>query len=203
MSKELYSAAAMALTLIAFMPYIRSIRKGETKPHVFSWIIWGLTTCVVFLAQLADDAGLGAWPVGVSGVITIYIAWLAYKQHADDAITRSDWAFLIAALSALPVWFFTSDPMWAVIVLTLVDVLGFGPTLRRGYAHPQEESLSFFGMFVLRNALVLLALEHYSVTTVLFPAAVGVGCVLLIFLVAWRRWNVAALVKAKPPAEPG
>jgi hypothetical protein len=49
---------AIALTLIAFFLYIRSI---------FSWIIWGCTTFIVFLAQLAAKGGVGAWAIGVSG----------------------------------------------------------------------------------------------------------------------------------------
>jgi hypothetical protein len=32
-----------------------------------------------------------------------------------------------------------------------------------------------------------LALEHYSLTTVLFPAAVGLACLLLIAVLAFRR----------------
>ncbi len=58
--KELLGAAAIALTLYAFLPYIRSILQGRTRPHVFSWVIWGSTTFVVFLAQLADKGGAGA-----------------------------------------------------------------------------------------------------------------------------------------------
>ena len=65
MSKEFLSAIAIALTLIAFLPYIRSILRGKTKPHVFSWLIWGTTTFVVFLAQLADEGGVGAWPITI------------------------------------------------------------------------------------------------------------------------------------------
>ena len=68
MYKELLSAAAIALTFVAFLPYIRSIKQGVTKPHVFSWVIWGSTTFIVFLAQLADKGGAGAWPIGVSGL---------------------------------------------------------------------------------------------------------------------------------------
>lgn len=60
MFKEFFGAVAIALTIMAFWPYIRSIHQGKTKPHVFSWIIWGSTTFVVFLAQLADAGGAGA-----------------------------------------------------------------------------------------------------------------------------------------------
>ena len=38
MHKELLSAAGIALTFIMFVPYIRSIHRGQTKPHVLSLI---------------------------------------------------------------------------------------------------------------------------------------------------------------------
>jgi hypothetical protein len=191
MYKQLLSAIAIALTFIAFVPYIRSIKRGETNPHVFSWVIWGLTTFVVFLAQLAGHGGLGAWPIGVSGVITIYIALLAYMKRSDLHITKMDWLFFVGALSALPFWIFTSDPVWAVIILTAVDLAGFAPTLRRAYTHPHEEKMLFFAIFAIRNGLVILALQHYSLTTALFPAAVGIACLLLILLVTYRRHQLA------------
>ena len=185
--KEILSAIAIALTFIAFYPYIRSIILNETKPHVFSWIIWGSTTFVVFLAQLEDDGGVGAWPIGVSGVITLFVAVLSYLKKADINITKTDWLFFIAAMSALPFWYFTSDPLWAVVILTVVDILGFGPTVRKSYGQPHSESLLFFALFAARNFIVILALENHSITTVLFPAAVGIACSALILMLIYRR----------------
>lgn len=185
--KELLSAVAITLTLIAFLPYIRSILNDEIKPHVFSWVIWGTTTFIVFLAQLEDHGGVGAWPIGVSGVITIFIALLAYVKRADIVVTRIDWLFFVSAISSLPIWYFTADPLLAVVVLTVVDVLGFGPTVRKTYANPYSESLLFFALFAARNFIVILALENYSVTTVLFPAVIAIACVLLITMIMYRR----------------
>ncbi len=187
MYKELLSAVAIALTFIAFVPYIRSILLGETAPHVFSWVIWGSTTSIVFLAQLADEGGAGAWPIGVSGVITIYVALLAYIKKSDNTITRTDWLFFILAMSSLPLWYFTSDPLWAVVILTTVDVIGFGPTVRKGYSYPFEEKLTFFAIFTVRNCVAIMALEHYSMTTVLFPAVIAVASLALILMVVYRR----------------
>ncbi len=185
--KEVLSGVAIALTFIAFFPYIRAIIQGAIKPHVFSWVIWGTTTFVVFLAQLEDGGGVGAWPIGVSGSITIFIAILAYVKRADIAITRTDWLFFIMALSSLPFWYLTSDPLSAVVILTAVDVLGFGPTARKAYVYPHSESLLFFALFTARNLIVIMALENYSVTTVLFPAAIAAACILLITLITYRR----------------
>jgi len=185
--KEFFSAIAIVLTFIAFFPYIRSILKEEIKPHVFSWVIWGSTTFIVFLAQLKDGGGVGAWPIGVSGLITIYVAFLAYLKKSDKTITIIDWCFFLSAMASLPVWYLTSDPLWAVAILTAVDVLGFGPTARKAYFHPFEENLTFFLIFMARNLIVIMALEYYSLTTVLFPAVIAGACLALIIMVTLRR----------------
>lgn len=187
MYKELLGALAIGLTFFAFLPYIRSILNGTTRPHVFSWIIWGSVTSVVFLAQLSDAAGAGAWPTGVSGLITLYVAVLAYRRKGDHSITRSDWLFLLGALSSLPLWYLTSDPLSAVLVLTTVDLLGFGPTFRKAYAYPYEEQLTFFVIITARNLIAIAALQHYSLTTVLFPAATAAACVMFIMMVLLQR----------------
>lgn len=195
LSKPVLSALALALTLAIYVPYIRSIRDGRTRPHAFSWGIWALGTFTVFFAQRAGDGGVGTWAIALSGLITAYVAALAWRHPQRMPAMRSDWIFLFVALSALPCWWLTADPLWAVIILTGMDIAGFGPTFRAAYHHPHDESLSFYLLGAVRNLLVVLALERYSWTTVLFPAAVGVACVAFVILVALRR---AALARTAP-----
>ena len=191
MYKPLLGAIGIGLTFFAYLPYIRSIVQGKTRPHVFSWVIWGTSTCIVFLAQLTDKGGAGAWVIGVSGIISIYVAILAYLKRSDSTITRIDWLFFILAMTSLPLWYLTSDPLWAVVLLTTVDVLGFGPTFRRAYIHPFEEQLMFYVIMAVRNLIVVLALENYSLTTVLFPATIAVVCLIFSLVVVSRRRVVA------------
>lgn len=185
--KELLSIIAIVLTFISFFPYIRSIMLGQVKPHVFSWVIWGVTTLAVFAAQLQGQGGAGAWPIGVSGLITMYVAFIAYLKKSDSIITRTDWIFLVLAMLSLPLWYITADPLSAVILLTFVEVLGFGPTLRKAYHFPFEKSLFFFLLIIIRYLVSIVALEHYSLTTVLFPAVASISCLLLVIVVIYRR----------------
>jgi len=186
-AKEAFGIAALGLTFVAFYPYVRSILRNETKPHVFSWFIWGIGTIVVFVAQASDGGGYGAWVIGISGLITLGIAGLAWRKSADMSFVAMDWLFLLLAGSALPLWFLTDTALAAVIVLTIVDLLGFGPSIRKAFHLPREESAIFFTISALRNAFVLLALENYSWTTILFPAAVGLACLLFVALIILRR----------------
>lgn len=202
--KGFLGVGAVILTFIAFYPYIRGILRGRIKPHVLSWVIWAITTFVVFLAQIADNGGAGAWPIGVSGVITGYVAIAAFLKRSDTAATKADWAFFSMAALALPFWYFTADPLWAVVILTTVDVLGFGPTLRKAYFLPFEEHLTFFALFTVRNGIAMMALEHYSLTTLLFPGVTGIACLGLIAMVLYRRRKLKAIanlesISTRPP----
>ncbi|WP_428354348.1 hypothetical protein [Methyloprofundus sp.] len=150
-------------------------------------MIWSCCTFIVFLAQLDDKAGVGAWPIGVSGIITVYVALLAYVKKTDNMISSIDWLFFILALSSIPLWYVTSDPVFSVIILTVIDLLGFAPTFRKAYSRPFEEQLTFFVLMAVRNLIAIAALENYTLTTVLFPALSAFACLIFIMMVSVRR----------------
>ena len=185
--KEILTTLAVALTFAAFVPYIISIFKGDVKPHVFSWLIWSITTLTVFFAQWKEGAGVAAWSTGISGCVTVFIAVLAFIKRSDITITRMDYLFLAMALIALPLWYITSDPVWTVIILTAIDVIAFGPTVRKTYSMPYSESLVFFSIFAVRDVFVVMALERYTITTVLFPASISLSCIFMIIMMLYRR----------------
>lgn len=188
------SAVAVILTCVAFLPYILSIFRGRTRPHVFSWVIWGLNTSVAFLATLHAGGGLlGSGVIGFSAGVTLFIAVLAYMKRADVSVTLTDRLFFIAALAAMPLWHWADDPLWAVLLITLIELLGFGPTFRKTWAQPFSESMVFLALLVVRNALVIIALERHTTTTMLFPAAMAAACLALIAIMAWRRPQFSAI----------
>lgn len=192
MIKILLSNLAMVLTFLAFVPYILQIFKGKVRPHVISWLIWGISTTVIFIAQLLDDAGVGAWPIGVSAALTLSVALLAFLHRADTKIDSKDMLTFSVSLMAIPLWYLTAESLYAVIILTLVDLSGFIPTVRKINRDPYSESVIFFALFAVRNLLVLLALEHYSVVTILFPAAIGLTCLAIMANMFIRRGQVIA-----------
>jgi hypothetical protein len=189
---SLLATAAMALTFVAFIPYFRSIFAGTTRPHVFSWVVWGTNTSVAFVATLSAGGGAGAWAVGFSAVITLAVAALAWARRADVHITRSDWGFFLAGLAAIPLWFVASDPLWAIALVTAVELSGFAPTMRKSWHQPWSEPLGFLAILVVRNALVIAALGERTLTTVLFPAAMAAACVALAAILVGRRQALAA-----------
>jgi len=191
LDKPVLGTLATVLTIVAFLPYIHSIFHGQTRPHVFTWIIWGLVSGIAFLAVLQARGGAGAWPIGFSCAVSLFVAGLAYVKRADLTITHTDRLLFVSALAAMPLWVAANDPLWAVVLITLIELLGFGPTLRKTWLNPHSESMSFLAILIVRNALIIAALDRHTVTTVLFSAASAAACGLLIAVMVWRRPRVA------------
>lgn len=189
--KDGLATLAVILTVVAYIPYTRSILRGRTRPHVFSWLVWGVINVVVFFAQLADKGGAGAWPTGISGLGTLLIAFLSWQHKGDIHITRSDWCFFVGSLLAIPLWPLTSDPFLSVLVLTIIDVLAMGPTLRKSYYRPDQERASLYATVILRYILAIFALENYTATTMMFHVASIATCVVLISVILIRKEQLA------------
>lgn len=182
--------AAIVVALLSYGLYIRSILNGETKPHIFTWLTLGTIDVVVFAAQLAGGAGVGAYPLGISIVICSCIVILSLNK-GEKHITTADKFFFISALVAILAWVFTKEPLSAVIILTAVNVLGTAPTFRKAFAQPFQESTTAWVGDIVRFALALVALEVFSFTTALFLVGIIVTNTALVLMILLRRRQLA------------
>ena len=199
MIHKILGVISIGITVWALYPYIRAIQNGKMKPHLFSWIIWGSSTSIVGIAQFIEKGGAGSWSIILSGLITCYIAYLAFIHAADHSITLSDKVCLSLSMVAILLWVFTSNPLWAVLILTSIDLLGYAPTFRKSYLNPYAESLPLFSIMTGRNIITALALEHYSLSTLLFPLATGLANILLIAMIFIQRFRIPPEKSLTPP----
>ena len=187
--KVILGLLAAGVAIINYWPYLIGTINKTLKPHAFSWIVWTLMTGITFFAQVTDGAGPGAWATGATAVTLLVIAVLSIR-NGGYKITTSDKISFVGALSAIPIWVLTSDPLWAVIVVTAVEALGFFPTYRKGYMRPHDESVFAFMLTILKYSLALAALKNYTLTTTMFPIALIVLSSALIVELLWRRREI-------------
>src|SRR3989344_7062194 len=138
-SKTLLGILATVIGIIGYIPYFVDIFRGKTKPHVFSWFVWTLLTSIAFFAQVAGDAGPGAWVTGLTAMVCLVITLLAFTR-GEKEITRLDWMSFVGALLGIILWIKNQDPLPSVILVTLVDAIAFIPTFRKSYHKPNEET---------------------------------------------------------------
>lgn len=182
---------ATAVALIGYIPYFRNIFSGKTKPHAFSWLVWGIMTGIGFAAQAAGGAGPGAWVMGFSTIVTFMIFLLSLWK-GEKHIVFSDWLSLGGACIALALWYATKNPLLSVILVTLIDALGFFPTFRKAYFKPLEETAITFFLSGLKYVVGIVALEQYSVITLLYPTYLVLanwGFVGMVILRRKKSWH--------------
>ena len=136
----------------------------------------------------ASNGGVGAFPMGFAALLCFSIAFLTYTKTGLDYISRSDWIFLTLALLAIPLWYVTDNALYAIILLSIIDVLGFIPTFKKAYNYPFDEQLSFFVMMVIKDVFFAIpALEEHTLTTMLFPLTLSTATTFFVLMVYWRR----------------
>src|SRR5207253_1528641 len=107
-----------------YIPYFRDIIKRKTKPHAFSWFIWGLLTAIAFFAQLTKGGGAGAWVSGFTSLVLLSIAVLALIYGEKDT-KIINWLSFIGALVGLILWGITKNPLSAIIIVTAIDTIAY------------------------------------------------------------------------------
>jgi hypothetical protein len=188
--KDTLAIAAIAIAFVSYIPYFRDIFAGKTKPHAFSWLVWGILNAIAFAGQIHDKGGTGAWAVGFTALVMFIIFSLAlYKGEKN--IKLLDWICLVGALVALGLWFVTNGPLLSVILITVIDALGFFPTVRKSFNKPHEETLTTYVLSTIKYLLVVMALHSYTVVTVLFPASLVLMNGLFVVMLIVRRRQVS------------
>ncbi len=185
--KEALGLVSIALAFIAYVPYTRDVLKGKTKPHVYSWFIWGLLSLLIAALQLKKGAGPGAYMTVFTGIISLFIFALGARNGKKD-ITSLDTTMFVLALVATAIWLFANRPLASMILLLGADVLGSIPTFRKSWHKPHEETLIFWTISPVRHAISIGALISYNAVTLLNPVTwVIINSSFVVLLITRRK----------------
>lgn len=189
MDWKLIFAIGALLSNIAFLPYVFDMVKRRTEPHVYTWLIWVITQGTAVVGVWYGGGGLGALGLTVGVVLVAGIFFMAFKYGTKN-ITLGDTITLIAALGGVLVWWQLHQPVLAVILVSVIDALGYIPTFRKSYQEPWSETIKTWALFAAGNLLSLLALDTYNFLTVPYIATITLANVLLVAFLLIRRTKV-------------
>ncbi len=182
---------AVIIGIIGYIPYYRDIFRGTTKPHPFTWLGFAILNAVTFVVQVVTGGGPGAWVTGITTIATFGIAALSFTR-GEKNITKFDWVCFGGALLGIILWKLTSDPLWAVIIVTAADLLAFAPTYRKAFLRPHQETATLYMMSVFKYGISLFALINVNLTTTFFPIAIVLANLAIVVILVARRKKAAA-----------
>ena len=160
--------------------------RNKTKPHAYSWLIWAITQGIAVSALLYGGGGWGGFGL-IAGTVLALGVFLLSLKYGSPNITRADTFILIAALSAILVWWQLESALLAVLMVTAIDIAGYIPSIRKTYADPSSEILSTWIFFLITDIFSLLALSEYNVLTTTYLIGLGFANATLIAVYLWRR----------------
>jgi len=187
--KEIIATVAVILTFVAYIPYYRDILKSKTRPHIYSWSLWGLLTVLLVVLQIKGGAGAATWVTATAGLLCFGVVLLSLKNGKKD-ITTSDTVVAILSLLAIGFWLIADQPVISINLVIVADILAFIPTVRKSYYDPYSETLSLYVTNALRFTLALFAVENYTYLSTSWIVAWVIGNALLSILIFLRRKQI-------------
>lgn len=178
--------SSLVLSVVGHALYIRSIFAYGVKPHPFTWLLFTVLDGTVFLVQFLNGGGPGAWLLGLTTVFG-GIVFLISIAKGEKRIARIDWICLLAAFLGIVTWIATKNPLYAVLIACITELIAKAPTFRKSYLRPHEESLTIWISGIINFTLAISALTSITFTTALFPLVIIITNVMLVAMILLRR----------------
>ncbi|HEV3245458.1 MAG TPA: hypothetical protein VG102_03795 [Candidatus Paceibacterota bacterium] len=184
--KELLGLIAALLSATSGVMYVSTVVRGNTKPHLYTYILWSIVTCLLFAGQFVSGAGAGSWASLVAALATIAVVPLCAKFGTRD-ITFGDAIALTCGVVTILPWILTKNPLWSVILANLIDMWAIVPTLRKTWNDPSSEPLLPWLLTQAKHILAIAALSSYSITTYLYPVQAFCMNAILICIILFKK----------------
>jgi hypothetical protein len=173
-AKLVFGILSLIPAVIAYTLYFRSMFTGKTKPHAFSWLVWGILAVSGFFAQVSANGGFGAWVTGLTAVASLTIFCFALRMSATQP-TRFDWTLLSIALAGLLLLLAVKNKDAALCLTLIALVAGFAMNIRKAYRKPNEENAMAFWLNTLKFVPAIFALSSFTFLTVAYPLVAAIG----------------------------
>lgn len=197
---QFFGLLAGLLPLIAAVPYVRDIVKSETRPHRGSFLIWMVLGLIAIFSQMADGATWSLLLPAADTLAVVVIFALSIK-YGTGGLNKKDMAALIAAAAGLGLWYFTEEPLTALLTAIGVDALATLLTLIKTYADPHSETFSSWLLASLGGLAAVCAVGVWSFDLLIYPVYIFLanGAVNVVMLLRRGKVEPSSVINEMGP----
>lgn len=182
------SVVSGILFVAGFIPYIRAILRGETKPAKASWIIWASLDYIVLAGMVAEKTVNGQILGAVIGA-TIVIG-LAMK-YGTPGWTKVDIFCLAGAVLGITLWLIFSNPVFGIMTSCTVAFVGSFPTFMSAWKDPSREDRVAWTIFWLSCVCAMVAIPRLTLADAAQPTTFFVIESVMMFVLYVRKARIA------------
>ncbi len=165
---EFFGYTSGILMMLSAIPYVRSILKGETKPHRMTWLIWSVLTIIAFFSQWAEG---GTWSLllTVGDTLAILVVFFFSIKFGVHGLRKIDLLSLLGAGASLLLWYITKQPAVALFLIILVDLIGANLTIVKSWKNPETENWVGWAICGIGGFFGVLAVGELNFVLLSFP----------------------------------
>jgi hypothetical protein len=182
----LFGIIAAVIDVIAFVPYIRGILAGQTKPNRASFGIWTVVSTVTLLSYFASGARDTIWFLAAYTIGQYIVFGLSIKRGIGG-FSRLDIVCILGTAIALLLWAVTKSPVATLYISLTIEMIGFIPTIKKAYHLPQTENALGWYIGTAGAVVNLLAITSLKLQIALYPFVILIGYAAVAVLLALPR----------------
>lgn len=147
------------IMLVAFIPYIRAILRGETKPSKASWLIWATLDIITFAGMYASHTVNGQIVGTMLGAASVAI--LALKL-GKPGWTMLDKICIACAVLAIVLWRIFDSPIVGLSTSLIATLVAGFPTFANAWRKPEEEDKLAWVLYWLSCVFAVAAIPSWT-----------------------------------------
>lgn len=188
---QLFGLLSGILPVLGVIPYDQDIFRHKTKPHRGSFFIWSMLGGIAFFTQLAKGATWSLFLPGADTLATLSIFALSIR-YGVGGLNKRDIVGLIIASLGLVIWYFTDQPLIALLIVIGVDAVGTALTLVKTWEEPHSETFLSWLLAALGGLFAVFAVGRLSFGLLVYPVYILLANGAVNMVVLMRRNKVPA-----------
>jgi hypothetical protein len=166
---------ASLLALLAEGRYIVSILQGKSKPSFSGWFLFTVSMFCILVSAYTLGARDSIALIATFASLNAVIAALALK-YGYVHFSRTDIVLFGLTLIGVLLWWWLSDPWYALIISILIDMFGYVAMTRKLWNHPGTEDRLSWALSVAAYGLNLAILSRWTPEEYLFLLSNVIWC---------------------------
>jgi hypothetical protein len=204
--KEIMGILSVAIALLAYVIYFAQTLTGFIRPHPLSWLVFGVLTGTGYLIQINQGEQAGSWVMLCTAVCCFGLCLVSVKL-GERRFPLHEWAFLFGAGIVFFLYLCSRNPKLLALVVsedvvrdygadisaiaaTIVDVLGYGPTVSKVLERPYSDSMTNYFLNSCKFWPSLAAMEAITIPTSVYPGTLIVVNLMVFGLIWYLRYQL-------------
>ena len=145
--------------------YIRDMFRGKSKPNLVTWGLWAFAPLIATGAALSAHAdGWATARIFMAGFGPLLIFLFAFiVPQSYWKLTKLDYACGALSLIALGAWLGVNQPILAILLAAIADLLATLPTIIKAWKYPETETVYTYLVGLFTASIIIPAIPVWNI----------------------------------------